>query len=571
MSVFIPSIGWIKTYSRKDFAGDLPAGLTVGVMLVPQGMAYAMIAGLPVVYGLYAALIPQVVYAFLGSSRQLAVGPVAMDSLLVASGLTGLAVVGSDRYIELALMLALMMGIMQLALGALRMGFLAQFLSRPVISGFTSAAAVIIGLNQLPSLLGIQMERSAQLHVLISEAISASSDVHLPTAFLSGAAVLALIALRRWAPRVPGALAVVAAGIAFLTFAGDSDMGIRSVGDIPSGLPGFRMPGLLWEDLRTLAPVAATLAFIAFVEAYSLAQTVAQRRADHDINANQELRALGLANIFGSMFGAYPTTGGFSRTAVNERAGAMTGVSALISATVVALTLVFLTPAFGNLPQSVLGAIIVVAIAGLVDVRYARQLFSSHREEALLLLATFCLTAFGGMVMGIGSGVFLSLVLTVFRSTRPHAAELGAIAGVYRNVERFPKAQRIPGWLIIRYDGPLHYASQAHFKGFLKERLDALPSHSQPVHTVLLHAESIPYVDASACAMLSGLIDEWQKQGVTFKLAGAIGPTRDALHRAGLMDRIGADHFHTGVEAALQAQENSQQRQIATQTVLSEG
>lgn len=571
MREFIPSIGWLSRYSRQDFMGDLPAGLTVGVMLVPQGLAYAMIAGLPVVYGLYAALVPQIVYAFLGTSRQLAVGPVAMDSLLVASGLTGMAVAGSDRYIELALLLALFMGALQFLLGLLRMGFLAQFLSRPVISGFTSAAALIIGLNQLPSLTGMDIGRSAQLHVLLGNAAGALSGVHLPTAILSASAILILLALRRWAPRLPGSLILVVAGILTVSVIGADALGVRTVGAIPSGLPSFSLPGFSWEDLRTLAPLAATLALIAFMEAYSVAQAIAQRRGDHEVDANQELRALGLANLLGSMCGAYPTTGGFSRTAVNDRAGARTGISALISAGVIALTLTFLTPVFYNLPQSVLGAIIVVAVAGLVDVRMVAALFRSHREEAVLLLATFLVTAFGGMVTGIVSGVVLSLALTLYRSTRPHAAELGAIEGIYRNVDRFPDARPIRGWLIVRYDGPLHYASLAHFKGFLESRLNKRKALGDPIHTILLHAESIPYIDASATAMLSDLMSEWSAQGMTLKMAGAIGPTRDALHRAGLMQEMGEDRFYTSVESALAAQNDSKQRLIATQTAWSEG
>ncbi len=571
MREFIPSIGWLSRYSRQDFMGDLPAGLTVGVMLVPQGLAYAMIAGLPVVYGLYAALVPQIVYAFLGTSRQLAVGPVAMDSLLVASGLTGMAVAGSDRYIELALLLALFMGALQFLLGLLRMGFLAQFLSRPVISGFTSAAALIIGLNQLPSLTGMDIGRSAQLHVLLGNAAGALSGVHLPTAILSASAILILLALRRWAPRLPGSLILVVAGILTVSVIGADALGVRTVGAIPSGLPSFALPGFSWEDLRTLAPLAATLALIAFMEAYSVAQAIAQRRGDHEVDANQELRALGLANLLGSMCGAYPTTGGFSRTAVNDRAGARTGISALISAGVIALTLTFLTPVFYNLPQSVLGAIIVVAVAGLVDVRMVAALFRSHREEAVLLLATFLVTAFGGMVTGIVSGVVLSLALTLYRSTRPHAAELGAIEGIYRNVDRFPDARPIRGWLIVRYDGPLHYASLAHFKGFLESRLNKRKALGDPIHTILLHAESIPYIDASATAMLSDLMSEWSAQGMTLKMAGAIGPTRDALHRAGLMQEMGEDRFYTSVESALAAQNDSKQRLIATQTAWSEG
>ncbi len=564
---WIPALDWLPHYSRKHFAGDLPAGLTVGVMLIPQGMAYAMIAGLPLVYGLYAALIPQVVYAFLGSSRQLAVGPVAMDSLLVASGLAGLAVAGTDRYIELALLLALMMGAIQLMLGILRMGFLAQFLSRPVISGFTSAAALIIGLNQLPSVLGIPIERSAQLHVLLADAAREVGGVHLPTLAMALTAVGVIFGLRRWAPRIPGSLAVVVLGILAVRLGQLEELGIQVVGSIPSGLPGFAVPSLDWADLQVLLPMAGTLALIAFMEAYSVARAVAQRRGDHEVDADQELRALGAANVLGSLFGAYPTTGGFSRTAVNDRAGANTGMSALISAAVIALTLTFLTPLFQTLPKAVLGAIIIVAVSGLVDAAYLRSLMRSHREEAALLLITFFLTAFGGMVLGIACGVVLSLILTLYRSTRPHAAELGSIAGVFRNVERFPEAQRMPGWIIVRYDGPLHYASQAHFKDYLGERIGQRRANGEDVKRVLLHAESIPYVDATATAMLADVLSDWEQMGIELHLAGAIGPVRDALERSGLMDRMGRAHFHTGIEAALGTAESGHGHvDIATQT-----
>jgi SulP family sulfate permease len=564
---WIPALDWLPRYSRRDLAGDFPAGLTVGVMLIPQGMAYAMIAGLPLVYGLYAALIPQVVYAFLGSSRQLAVGPVAMDSLLVASGLAGLAVAGTDRYIELALLLALMMGGIQLMLGILRMGFLAQFLSRPVISGFTSAAALIIGLNQWSSVLGTPIERSAQLHLLLADAAREIGGVHLPTLVMALIAVGVLLGLRRWAPRIPGSLAVVVLGILAVRLGQLEEMGIQVVGSIPSGLPGFSVPRLDWADLQVLLPMAGTLALIAFMEAYSVAIAVAQRRGDHEVDADQELRALGAANVLGSMFGAYPTTGGFSRTAVNDRAGAKTGMSALISAAVIALTLTFLTPLFETLPKAVLGAIIIVAVSGLVDVAYVRRLMRSHREEAALLLTTFALTAFGGMVLGIASGVVLSLILTLYRSTRPHAAELGEIASVFRNVDRFPEARRIPGWIIVRYDGPLHYASQVHFKDYLGQRLERRKANGEEVSRVLLHAESIPYVDATATAMLADLLSDWEQLGIELHLAGAIGPVRDALERSGLMERMGRSHFHTGIEAALGTEEGSEGHvNIATQT-----
>lgn len=543
---------------------DLPAGLTVGVMLIPQGMAYAMIAGLPVVYGLYAALVPQVIYAAMGTSRQLAVGPVAMDSLLVAAGLGAVAAAGSERYIELALLLALMMGSLQLLLGTFRLGFLAHFISKPVISGFTSAAALIIGLNQLPHLTGIALPRSSQLHRLIEGTLDGLVQFHGPTFLLGAVSIALILGLRKVLPRVPGSLVLVVLALAGGATMPWSTWGIRTVGAIPAGLPGFHVPVWTLDDLQTLFPLAATLALVAFMEAYSVAQAVAQKRGDHEIDANQELRALGSANALGSLFGAYPVTGGFSRTAVNERSGAVSGMSSLIAAGVVALALTFLTPVFQHLPTAVLGAIIAVAVAGLFDLSTFRRLWRTHRDEAVLLLLTFSLTAFGGMVLGIASGVVLGLVLTLFRTTRPHTAELGEINGVYRNLNRFPEATKTRGSLLVRYDGPLNYASQSHFKGFILSRLVIRKEEGDPIHTVVLSAESIPYLDATGTDMLAALLDELEAAGISLKVAGAIGPVRDVLERAGLMERIGRNQFHTGIPAALGMEEI--RPRIATQT-----
>ena len=564
MRRWFPFLDWIPDYGRGDWMKDLPAGLTVGVILIPQGMAYAMIAGLPVVYGLYAALVPQVIYAAMGTSRQLAVGPVAMDSLLVAAGLGAVAAAGSERYIELALLLALMMGSLQLLLGTFRLGFLAHFISKPVISGFTSAAALIIGLNQLPHLTGIALPRSSQLHRLIEGTLDGLVQFHGPTFLLGAVSIALILGLRKVLPRVPGSLVLVVLALAGGATMPWSTWGIRTVGAIPAGLPGFHVPVWTLDDLQTLFPLAATLALVAFMEAYSVAQAVAQKRGDHEIDANQELRALGSANAIGSLFGAYPVTGGFSRTAVNERSGAVSGMSSLIAAGVVALALTFLTPVFQHLPTAVLGAIIAVAVAGLFDLSTFRRLWRTHRDEAVLLLLTFSLTAFGGMVLGIASGVVLGLVLTLFRTTRPHTAELGEINGVYRNLNRFPEATKTRGSLLVRYDGPLNYASQAHFKGFILSRLVIRKEEGDPIHTVVLSAESIPYLDATGTDMLAALLDELEAAGISLKVAGAIGPVRDVMERAGLMERIGRNQFHTGIPAALGMEEI--RPRIATQT-----
>ena len=564
MNRLFPILDWLPSYRRKDLAGDLPAGLAVGVMLVPQGMAYALIAGLPVVYGLYAALVPQVIYALMGTSRALAVGPVAMDSLLVASGLAGMAMAGTERYIELALLLALMMGLIQFALGTFRMGFLSDFLSRPVISGFTSAAALIIGFNQIGNLLGISVTQSAQLQHLICSVWNHLGEAHLPTVVAGLGSIAVLLVLKKVAPRVPGALIVVIAGIAAVAW---DVLATRTVGAVPSGLPQFHVPKLRGEALRELLSVAATLALIAFMEAFSIAKSIAQHTKDHEVDPNQELRALGAANAIGSLFGAYPTSGGFSRTAVNHRNGAQSGISSLISAAVVALTLTFLTDLFEYLPKAVLGAIIAVAVTGLVDVAYFRKLWRTHRDEAALLAVTFLITAFGGMVLGIASGVASSLILTLYRTSRPHAAELGWIGGVYRNLNRFPEAVKAPGQLLIRYDGPLNYASQSHFKDFLLGRIEIREDEGDPIHRVVISAKSIPHLDASASAMLEDLLDGFDAKGIHLHWAGAIGPVRDGLKKSGLMERIGEDHFYTELAQAMaEGNPNTGGGNIATQS-----
>ena len=535
------------------------------MMLIPQGMAYAMIAGLPVVYGLYASIVPLIVYAVMGTSKQLAVGPVAMDSLLVASGLLGLAAAGTGRYIELALLLALMTGVLQLTLGLLRMGFLANFLSRPVISGFTSAAALIISLNQLPNLMGIKMERSSHLHHLLSGAWSSAKQLDGATLGMSAVSMALLLGLRRWTPKVPSALVVVVLGILFVQWSGiDFDV----VGEVPSGLPGFEFPTVNWGDVQLLLPMAGTLALIAFMESFSVATAVSEKEANSGLDANQELRALGTANLLGSWFGSYPITGGFSRTAVNVRSGAKTGMSGLISAGVVALTLTFMMPVFAPLPTAVLGAIIVVAVLGLVNVQYFCKLWYTHKAEAVLLLLTFSLTAFAGMVAGIASGMALSLVLTLYRTSMPHTAELGQINGVYRNVHRFPEAIQPEGQLILRFDGPLNYASQAHFKRFVLSRLSNRQDKGEPIQRVVLSAESIPHLDATAVAMLEELLDQFDTDNIALHMAGPTGPVRDVLERSGLMKRIGTERFHTGLATAMGHVTATEDRKgMATQTL----
>ncbi len=515
-------------------------------MLVPQGMAYAMIAGLPVVYGLYAALVPQIVYGFFGTSRHLAVGPVAMDSLLVAAGLGGLALAGTDRYIELALLLSVMMGLTQWAMGMLRMGFLVQFLSKPVISGFTSAAAILIGLNQLPHLAGVACERSNQVHVVLGHIMEEAASTHGLTLGVGIGAIGILTGLKVWAPKVPAALTVVLGSGAVSWGMGLEAQGVRVVGHIPRGLPVAGLPSWELSDVQALLPVALTLALVAFMEAISVAKAVEERH-DYDVDANQELKALGMANVLGALFQSYPTTGGFSRTAVTEQSGGKTPVTAWVAAAVVALTLVLLTPLFHHLPNAVLAAVVLVAVVGLVDMRFPRKLWNQDKWETGVLAITFLVTLFVSLPTGIGVGVSLALALWIRQMMTPHHAVLGNVHGVHRNVARFQEAVVLPEVLVVRYDGALTFANQSHFKRTLQ---DWVTRKGDPLELIVIQADTISHIDASARATFRNLLQEWRAAGLEVCLAGAIGPVRDSLASDGFLDEGGVT-FQLNVDDAL--------------------
>ena len=544
---FFPSLQWLPKYNREDWRGDWPAGLTVGIMLIPQGMAYAMIAELPAVYGLYAALLPQIVYSFLGTSRHLAVGPVAMDSLVVAAGLSGIALAGSEQYIALAILLALLMGIMQVSLGMWKLGFLFNILSSPVISGFTSAAALIIGLNQMPHMLGISSGRSNQLQKLVAGMADSIPATNLATLAVGLSATAGLLVLKRWAPKIPAALVVVVISVLGSWLLGFESMGIRVVGVIPEGLPEVSVPSWEWAEVQQLLPTTLTLSLVAFIEAISVAKAIEDRHG-YRVDANQELRALGMANVIGSLFQSYPTTGGFSRTAVTEQAGGRTPVTAWIAALVIVLTLVVLTPVFYHLPNAVLAAIVMVAVAGLIDFKYPHRLWKQDRVEALVLVLTAVMTLTVSLPLGIGVGVLMALAISVYKMMIPHVAVLGNVEGVHRNVERFAEAKTDPELLILRYDGAINFANQAHFRSTLQS---LVKDKGDSLKMIILQADTISYMDASARATIDSLVTEWRERQIRLCLAGAIGPVRDALAADGLIER-GDVCFQLNIDDALQ-------------------
>ncbi len=534
---------WISEYKSEYFKSDLAAGITVAVLLIPQGMAYALIAGLPPIYGLYAALVPQIVYAFLGTSRQLAVGPVAMDSLLVAAGLGALSIVDPSQYIQMAIVLALLMGALQFILGLLRMGFIVSFLSKPVINGFTAAAAIIIGLSQLKHLLGIPVAQSNKIQEFASTFLQSTTPIHLPTLIIGLGSVLLLIGIKKWNPKIPSGLIAVVLGIFWVYFGKQAQTGVAIVGEIPNGLPSFTLPLTDWETIKALFPIALTIALVAFMEAVSVAKAIQEKHKNYEINPNQELIALGASNIIGSLFQSYPTTGGFSRTAVNDQAGAKTGISALVSAIIVAVILSFFTHWFFYLPKAVLGAIIIVAVINLIDLKYAARLFKSRKDEFAVLLLTFVLTLFVGITQGILFGIIFSLLLLVFRTSKPHYAFLGRIGttNYFKNIERFPEEVVVRNDLIIlRFDAQLFFGNIEFFKKLV---LEAIEKNKGQVKGFIINARAINYIDSTATEQLVEIIKKLQKKDIRVMIVGAIGPARDLIIKSKLIKVLGKENL----------------------------
>ncbi len=557
---WLPSLEWIRGYDRRDLPGDVTAGLTVAVMLIPQGMAYAMLAGLPPIVGLYASVLPLLAYAFLGTSRQLAVGPVAMVSLLVATGVGGIAEPGSTEFVILAVILAGMVGAMQLAMGLLKMGSLVTLLSHPVISGFTSAAAIIIGLSQLKHLLGANIARAPRLHDLVINAVGALGETKPITLTIGVVSIVTLLALKRWNKRFPGALVVVG-GATLATWAFDlHEAGVAIVGSVPAGFPAPSVPSFELSQLGGLLPTALAISLVGFMESISVAKAFA-RKNRYEVDANQELVALGTSNIIGFFFGAYPVTGGFSRTAVNAQAGAKTGLASAITAIVIAISLLFLTPLFYFLPKAVLAAIVMSAVFGLIDVQELRHLWKVKRSDAGLLLLTFVVTLFVGIEEGIVVGVIASLALFVRRSTKPHHAVLGRLPGTtaYRNLERFPEATPIDGIVIWRFDASFYFANAS----FFRDQVDRLLLKADDVHALILDASGINDLDASAETMLHDIHQRLEAADVRLYLAGVKGPVRDVMKRGGLDVALGEGRMFHDVHGAAEAAQRDALQPVA--------
>lgn len=540
---------WVRGYRRGDLRGDLISGVTVAVMLVPQGMAYAVLAGLPPVVGLYASTIPLLAYALRGSSRQLSVGPVAIDSLLVLSGVSAVASAGSGGFVALAALLALMVGVVQLALGLLRAGFVVNFVSGAVVSGFTSAAAIVIALSQLEGLLGVDVSSAQSTPGLLLDIGRKLAETDPLTLAVGLGGVAVLLAGKRLAPRFPAPLVAVALGTLLTYSFGLHERGVAVVGEVPKGLPGFALPAIDGGALFALLPTALTIAFIGYVEAFAVAKSIAAREG-YAIDADREFEGLGLANVGASLFSGYPVTGGFSRSAVNHQAGARTQLSGVVTAALVLLALWAFTPLFYYLPGAVLSAIVLVAVYGLIDPKAPARLFRLKPIDGWTLVATFAATLLVGVQWGVPVGVAFSLLVFVYRAAYPHTARLGYLPqkGVFRNLDRFPEAETFPNTTILRVDASLYFANMAFLGSLLRDAASKDPE----LRHVVLDFSGVNSIDAVAAQTMEELMEELKLRGISVHIAAMKGPVRDVAAKAGWRERFGPRLDHLSLEGALQ-------------------
>ena len=542
MKNFIPILKWLPKYKKKNFFYDFSAGINVGILLIPQGMAYALIAGLPPIYGLYAALTPQIVYAILGTSRQLAVGPVAIDSLIVASGLGIISISSPEQYILMAISLAFIVGSFQLIMALFKLSFIATFLCKPIINGFVSAVAIIIGFGQLKYLLGISLSQTSQIQNILIDIYNNINQINFPTLYLGLSSIIIIIFAKKKNPKFPIYFIMLILGI-FVSYIFDlNKIGIDVVGNIPKGLPEFKIPLLNYNMIIDLFTIGITLAILGYIEAISIAKKIEEKHNYYKINTNQELIALGMSNLIGSFFQSYPITGGFSRSAVNDESGAKSGISAIISAFIVALTMIFFTSYLYHLPKTILSSIIIVAVFNLVDYKFPQKLFLNYKDEFFLLTITFLFTIFSGIKEGIIIGIFTSILIIILRFKNDGLSIKKKIKYLinYKNIlslsNKYKKKSNI---LILELKGQLFYGNLTYFKSFINKKT----INSSFLKTLIFDIENLYHIDSSGSNTLCEIIKKLNKKNIRVMISGFNKNKKDIKFDNNLINCIKNDNI----------------------------
>ncbi|NIA69213.1 sulfate permease [Pelagibius litoralis] len=556
----LPGIAWMRRYDRIALQGDALAAVIVTIMLIPQSLAYALLAGLPPEVGLYASMAPLAAYALFGSSSTLAVGPVAVVSLMTAAAVGDLATVGTPEYRGAAIALALLSGVFLVAMGLLRLGFLASLLSHPVISGFITASGILIAASQLKHILGIEAGGHTLIELIRSLAAQVDS-INGPTLAIGAGATVFLFWVRRslkpllmkagFGPRLAdstakaGPVAAVIATILLVDLLALGEAGVKVVGDIPQGLPPVALPPLdpaLW---RELLPSAVLISVVGFVESVSVAQTLAAKRRER-IDANRELVGLGSANLAASLTGGYPVTGGFARSVVNFDAGARTPMAGVMTALGIGLAALLLTPLFQQLPKATLAATIVVAVLSLIDIPALKRTWQYSKSDFAAMAATIAMVLGAGVEAGIVTGVALSIVLFLVHSSRPHMAVVGQVPGShhFRNVKRH-KVITSPTVLSLRVDESLYFANAR----WLEDKLYDMAVADKAIRDVVLICSAVNDIDASALESLEALVERLGAAGVSFHLSEVKGPVMDKLKRASFAGHLTGKVFLSHYDA----------------------
>ena len=549
----LPGLEQFRGYRRDWLRGDLLAGLTVAAYLVPQVMAYATVAGLPPVVGLWAALVPLAVYAVLGSSRQLSVGPESTTALMTATALAPLALGDPAHYAALAAAAAVLVGAICFVAGLLRIGFLADLLSRPVLVGYMSGVAVIMIGSQLGKVTGISVEGDEFIEE-VQSFIKGLRDVHWPTVALSAAVLVVLLILARLAPRLPGPLIAILLATAVVAAFSLHRNGIKVIGAIPSGLPTPGLPGIGLEDVSALAIPAVGIAIVAFSDNVLTARTFAARH-DQRIDANAELRALGVCNVGTGLLHGFPVSSSGSRTALGDALGSRTQLYSVVSLGFVLVVMVAGRGVLANFPMAALGALVVYAALRLVDVPEFKRLARFRRSELLLALATTASVLLFGVLYGVLVAIALSILDLLRRVARPHDAVQGFVPGLagMHDVDDYPDADPVPGLVVYRYDAPLFFANAENFR---ERALAAVDENEHSVKWFVLNAEANVEVDLTALDALDQLRAELESRGVEFAMARVKQDLRDSLEAAGLVDKIGEDRIFMTLPTAVEAYRN---------------
>ncbi|WP_144820442.1 SulP family inorganic anion transporter [Marinobacter piscensis] len=549
----LPGLLWLQGYTTRTFRQDVVSGLVIGVMLIPQSMGYAVLAGLPPEFGLYASIFPPLLYALLGTSNKISIGPVALDAVLILSGLSVLAEPGSDQYLQLAVELTLLVGLIQFLFGVLRFGFIVNFLSYPVVVGYTSAAALIIIGSQLQSLTGVHVDSSNVLE-LAWQLLLNISNWHGITVGISVVSLAFIFFCKRHMPKLPNALILLVSTMLLSGLFHAGQAGVEVINSVPSGFPALHFPEIDFAKLGQLLPVAFTVALMGFVGTMSICKSQESPKDKRSVQPNQELIALGLANALGAMFRSFPVSASFSRSAALRDAGALTQVSAIVSSGLIAITVLFLTPLFADypLPKAVLAAIIIMSVLGLFKYKEMKSLFRQDKKEFAILLVTFVITLLLGVQQGLLVGVAVSLVLVIYNSTTPHMTELGKLDGedLYRNIHRFESISVRKDVLIFRFDAPLYFANKDYFKTGLYKLIKQRPEGA--LKAVILDAQSISSIDTTSLIMLESVIENLREQGIQLYLVSLIGPVRDILTQsAALREYVLDEHMFPQITDAV--------------------